>query len=989
MNILIDKELDLNQKDLLNTRSYAKSLKELILNAPSNTPMTIGLFGEWGSGKSSIIKTLTTDLKDSKKLRVKFVVYDAWKYANDSFRRMFLLKVQNALGLDQTSKMSSFYINKNTEVDIKRKFNLPFLTLITVALLMCLLAYSIISPHPTETITLAIILSILGFLANVFSKAFNEYKITTQEPYLFAPEQFEECFNEIVSKALKKSTGLEKISNYITGKEDGDIDKLIIVIDNIDRCHRETAYELLTNTKNFIDTRLDVVFLIPVDDNALKKHIFQGQAEGSKESEEFLRKYFNVTVRIKPYKVTEIFDFAANINEENRLGFKPDTVNIIAKEYASNPRRIIQFYNNLQIEVTLLADKYGKSFVEKNEIAICKFLIIREEWHKHYMMLCESPDLYFSDDYQALKETDTDGYASFLESTYISTRDITYDELQKILINSDNYDVLPDTILTKVKLADFGDFDEVLENAGYSKTRVIDFFLFHLKKSVKSKLFKTEVPDTLDHIYLVLTNLQDIDNSYFGRLESEIRKNINTHIGNAKSTLNLVKFSNYALKKGVSFMNDAIIKYFSNFEQEDDKFYDSPLFELYRDYYQNANENQLNIAAKGFPKYLNNTKLEDKLDRTIDSKKLETLYTESIIGTYLINTAVEFWNDQENISRWLFLADKLPEQNQLLRPITVEASRALNNNVNGNELLIQVLGNILKTSKNISSDDILISTLASINTSLFGLTRLPNGTVRQYLQQMSAENHQTTASYLIESYRATYGSHDTVTWITQLVSVASENIIKADLFTMITSYPDLTIVPLKQLINGFVEVSANTNNILLNALYREQDGNDYTDEEIKVHLSRILEKVKADPSNDDLLLAHLNHKRGQKIIADLLIESPVEEFKKLSIPIQSAAFDLMTDKANISRYKTNFELLNTIAQNGNKKHIKGLINTIKSNLIDQEHTEQTLQLITAISNIGKGDASDLASYIQTNKIADMGFKKETEKVLKHLNEVKD
>lgn len=58
MNILIDKEIDLNQKDLLNTKAYTKSLADLILNSPADQPFTIGLFGEWGSGKSSIIKTL-------------------------------------------------------------------------------------------------------------------------------------------------------------------------------------------------------------------------------------------------------------------------------------------------------------------------------------------------------------------------------------------------------------------------------------------------------------------------------------------------------------------------------------------------------------------------------------------------------------------------------------------------------------------------------------------------------------------------------------------------------------------------------------------------------------------------------------------------------------------------------------------------------------------------------------------------------------------
>ena len=88
MKFLEDKEIDLEQHDLLNTKQYANSLIETIKHAPRR--YTIGLFGEWGSGKSSIIKTAQMKLESEKENKVKFITYDAWKYANDSFRRTFL-----------------------------------------------------------------------------------------------------------------------------------------------------------------------------------------------------------------------------------------------------------------------------------------------------------------------------------------------------------------------------------------------------------------------------------------------------------------------------------------------------------------------------------------------------------------------------------------------------------------------------------------------------------------------------------------------------------------------------------------------------------------------------------------------------------------------------------------------------------------------------------------------------------------------------------
>jgi len=65
MNFIEDKELNLKEEgnDLLNGKSYSDTLKQIIKNAPSKGTFCVGLFGEWGSGKSSIIKTVKDDFE--------------------------------------------------------------------------------------------------------------------------------------------------------------------------------------------------------------------------------------------------------------------------------------------------------------------------------------------------------------------------------------------------------------------------------------------------------------------------------------------------------------------------------------------------------------------------------------------------------------------------------------------------------------------------------------------------------------------------------------------------------------------------------------------------------------------------------------------------------------------------------------------------------------------------------------------------------------
>lgn len=78
---------------------------------------------------------------------------------------------------------------------------------------------------------------------------------------------------DIISKALRKNSLIKAIKHWVLGKCEND--KLVIVIDNIDRCNCETAYELLTNIKNFMGNYDGLIFIIPIDDKALKKHLIE------------------------------------------------------------------------------------------------------------------------------------------------------------------------------------------------------------------------------------------------------------------------------------------------------------------------------------------------------------------------------------------------------------------------------------------------------------------------------------------------------------------------------------------------------------------------------------------------------------------------------------------------------------------------------------------------------------------------------------------
>ena len=114
INFIPDEEIDLNTEDLLETKTYANTLKEMILS--SAPKCTIGLFGRWGTGKSSIIKTVKEELENEEyetNQKIKFIIYDAWKYSGDSFRRTFILRLQEELNPNRSYDNDVLYHDKS------------------------------------------------------------------------------------------------------------------------------------------------------------------------------------------------------------------------------------------------------------------------------------------------------------------------------------------------------------------------------------------------------------------------------------------------------------------------------------------------------------------------------------------------------------------------------------------------------------------------------------------------------------------------------------------------------------------------------------------------------------------------------------------------------------------------------------------------------------------------------------------------------------
>ncbi|NLA25472.1 MAG: hypothetical protein GX879_10950 [Bacteroidales bacterium] len=92
---IIDVPRKHDQEDLFGIERYQEALSEFIRNA--DTPLTIALQGEWGSGKTSLMNALRFSLCDSDKAPFYGIWLNTWQYSLLSTPEQTLIRIIEGL----------------------------------------------------------------------------------------------------------------------------------------------------------------------------------------------------------------------------------------------------------------------------------------------------------------------------------------------------------------------------------------------------------------------------------------------------------------------------------------------------------------------------------------------------------------------------------------------------------------------------------------------------------------------------------------------------------------------------------------------------------------------------------------------------------------------------------------------------------------------------------------------------------------------------
>lgn len=366
---------------------YVSVLKDILLK--SQTPINVGLYGKWGVGKSSIVHMLHEEIEEDEELsrKFKYVEVDTWGISQKSLQQGILEEINEELDCKYPPEKLKDELYNVRQKEVNELKKMPKYVWATLAIIVTIISIWAIAIRAifmdtlsvTEyilsilpVIELATIIAILGPFAKLF---FSTSKKTI--PAAVSSFQFNKIYKEMVNKQRKT---------------------LVVVIDNLDRCEDTVAVDLLGIIQTFM-VKKNCINIIACDDEAIVTHLKNVKRNYTdRDGNEFLSKFFQVTIKIPPFIGENLGRYAEKLMENRSVKFHPFVKIILIAGAIENPRKINQFLN-IAVALYRLADLKEKAGrLEKNTITgntdfLMKIIVIRHEWPKFYKAVENNADL--------------------------------------------------------------------------------------------------------------------------------------------------------------------------------------------------------------------------------------------------------------------------------------------------------------------------------------------------------------------------------------------------------------------------------------------------------------------------------------------------------------------------------------------------------------------------------------------------------------------
>jgi predicted KAP-like P-loop ATPase len=251
--ILTDNETKI---DLLNNEAIAATIIELLRAKPEH-PVTIGVHGDWGAGKSSVLEMIEAGFAD--KTDVLCLKFNGWRFQGFEDAKIALIE---GIVTGLVEKRPALNKAAAAVKDVFRRIDW-----LKVAKRAGGLAVTAFTGVPTPEQVGAIVCSLQGLLAD-------PGKLATKENIETSIEEVKGILKEGESKNVPEEVeAFRKAFDQLL--KDAGIKQLVVLIDDLDRCLPDTAIETLEAIRLFVFTAR-TAFVVAADEAmieyAVRKH---------------------------------------------------------------------------------------------------------------------------------------------------------------------------------------------------------------------------------------------------------------------------------------------------------------------------------------------------------------------------------------------------------------------------------------------------------------------------------------------------------------------------------------------------------------------------------------------------------------------------------------------------------------------------------------------------------------------------------------------
>ena len=377
------------ETDALDFTPYVETLVDIIKTG--NTPLTIGVFGTWGSGKTSLMRMVR------KKLPRKFTVawFDAWKYdKEETLWRAFLLSVLLAVrskvkkdepveDLDylETMLYRAIDIEKAGGVTIDLAKLGGSIAQGAVQLGLAFIPGGAVLSEFVKKVQQLGAESLTDDVTDAIQRERSKIHIE-QVRFL---EQFQDKFRTLVEQHITNNGG-----------------RLVVFVDDLDRCLPEKAIEVLEAIKLFLDAE-NCVFVLGLDQGVIARGIEMKYKELGEKQEgdnqphftiegiRYLEKIIQLPFQIPQIESQDMNDF---VHGMSAAWPHEECPKIFAEGLGDNPRQIKRTVN-VFLMLWNLADKRKQKLQERvKPIRLAKVVAIQTVYPDLYNLLLKDEPRY-------------------------------------------------------------------------------------------------------------------------------------------------------------------------------------------------------------------------------------------------------------------------------------------------------------------------------------------------------------------------------------------------------------------------------------------------------------------------------------------------------------------------------------------------------------------------------------------------------------------